>query len=133
MVSRGVVSLFFQSCFAAAAAAAAARGVWPTGGPGAAIATLNGTKTSSVGFDDCIFNTWDAQPNATRAPAAISNLGPGSLMVRGCEFQSSHRGGQCLLAQGSGKAIVTNNLVAGALNVTDLGARVSIVRDNAAG
>jgi hypothetical protein len=52
--------------------------------------------------------------------------------VRGCEFQSAHPGGQVLLAKGSGKAIIKDNLIKGALNVTDLGARVSIVKDNAA-
>jgi hypothetical protein len=101
-------------------------------GPGAAIAVINGTSTSSVGFDDCIFSTFDAQPNATRFPAAITLQGPGALLVRGCEFQSTHPGGQVLLADGSGKAIVKDNLITGPLNVTDLGARISIVKDNAA-
>lgn len=101
-------------------------------GPGAAIATINGTKTSSVAFDDCVFNTFDAQKNETIFPAAITLEGPGSLLVRGCEFQTAHAGGQVLLANGSGKAIVKDNLITGALNVTDLGARVAIIKDNAA-
>ncbi len=52
-------------------------------------------------------------------------------MVRGCDFQSSHPGGQVLLMPGAGKAIIAHNIVTGPLNFTDLGAKVPIIKDNA--
>jgi hypothetical protein len=65
-------------------------------GPGAAIASINGSMTSSVGFDDCIFNTFDAQTNETRFPAAISLHGPGSLQVRvNTHWLTSHPPDEC--------------------------------------
>ena len=99
-------------------------------GPSAAIASVAGT--GSVGFSDCVFVTFDAARNSSATPAAITLTGNASLLVRGCEFQTAHAGGQLLLAAGSGKAIFTDNIITGALNVTNLGARVAIVKDNAA-
>ncbi len=95
-------------------------------GPSYQIARLAGT--GSVGFESCMFNDWDAKKEGR--PALI--VESGDVSVRGCDFQTPHAGGQVLLAAGVGKAIVAHNLVKGALNITDLGARVPIVKDNAA-
>lgn len=95
-------------------------------GPSNQIAKISGT--GSVGFESCMFNTWDAK-NLGRA--AIQSVGAGDLLVRGCDFQSSHPGGQVYLGPGSGKAIVTENLIKGVQNITDGGAKLSIIKDNA--
>jgi len=54
-------------------------------------------------------------------------------MVRGCEFQTAHPGGQVLLGSGTNKAVVTGNIMAGPQNVTNSGAVVAVINDNAAG
>ncbi len=94
-------------------------------GPSNQVATLAGS--GSVGFESCIFNTWDA---IKQGRAAIQVAG-GDVMVRGCDFQSAHPGGQVLLLPGANKAIVAHNIVTGPLNFTDLGAKVPIIKDNA--
>lgn len=99
-------------------------------GPSASIARVEGT--GSVGFDSCIFVTWDGRPaNESTHSAAAIDVGGGDLLVRGCDFQSNHSGGQALLREGTGRVIFTENLVAGTLNVTNLGASVAIVNNNA--
>jgi hypothetical protein len=95
-------------------------------GPSHKIASIDGS--GSVGFSDCIFNEWDA---AGTGQAAIQSIGKSDLMVRGCDFQRSHPGGQVLLAAGSGKAIITENLMVGVQKVTNNGAKLAIVKDNA--
>ena len=68
-------------------------------GPSHQIAKIAGK--GSVGFESCLFNTWDAKKDGR---AAVQVYG-GDVMVRGCDFQSAHPGGQVLLAPGTGKAI----------------------------
>jgi hypothetical protein len=94
-------------------------------GPSHQIAVINGT--GSVGFESCMFNTWDAK--STGNPAMI--VAGGDVMVRGSDFQTSHPGGQLLLTAGARKAIFTENLITGPMNVTDLGAKLKIVQNNA--
>ena len=90
------------------------------------IAKINGT--GSVGFSDSIFNAFDAK---NTGQAAIQLYG-GDVTVRGCIFQSAHRGGQVLLAPGSRRAIITDNLIAGAMNITNAGAKgVVVIANNA--
>jgi hypothetical protein len=96
-------------------------------GPAHEIARIDGG--GSVGFESCMFNSWDAQ--RTGAPAITLGAGGAALLVRGCDFQTAHPGGQLRAASGAGKIIFTDNLVTGALNVTNLGARMAIVKDNA--
>jgi hypothetical protein len=94
-------------------------------GPSHQIAKIAGT--GSVGFESCMFNTWDS---AKTGQAAIQVSG-GDVLVRGCDFQSDKIGGQVILASGTGKAIITENLIAGKLNVTNLGAKKAVVVNNA--
>ncbi len=96
-------------------------------GPSNEIAVLNGS-TGSVGFESCLFNTWDANQTG----AAAINVAGGDVLVRGCDFQSSHPGGQVLMSPGAGKVIVTENLIKGPLGVNGAGnAKLAIVQDNA--
>ena len=94
-------------------------------GPSHKVADIQGT--GSVGLDSCVLNAWDALK--TGQPAIL--LSGGDLQVRGCDFQSVHPGGQILLRAGSGKVIVTDNLIKGALNVTNGGAKLAIIENNA--
>ena len=93
-------------------------------GPSNQIARLNGT--GSVGFESCLFNTWDPRKNGT---AAIQVYG-GDVLVRGSDFQTAHPGGQVLLGAGSGKAVIAHNLFKGAQNIPNLGAGPSLIKDN---
>lgn len=94
-------------------------------GPSHQIASIAGS--GSVGFESCMMNTWDAG-GAGRAAIRVEG---GDVMVRGCDFQTAHPGGQVLLQNGTGKAVIAHNIVKGPLNFTDLGARVPIIKDNA--
>ena len=94
-------------------------------GPSHKVSDIQGS--GSVGFDSCVFNAWDAQK--TGQPAII--LSGGDLQVRGCDFQSAHPGGQILLRAGSAKAIVTDNIMKGVLNITNAGAKIAIIQNNA--
>ena len=76
-------------------------------GPGRQIAAVSGS--GSVSFDSCIFNTWDAAGVGLPALTATG----GDLVVRGCDFQTPHVGGQVLLGNGTRRAIITGNLVNG--------------------
>jgi len=96
-------------------------------GPAHEVARIDGG--GSVGFESCVFSSWDAR-KAGR-PAIALGAGGAALLVRGCDFQTAHAGGQLVAAPGAGKVIFTNNLITGALNVTDGGARLAIVKDNA--
>ena len=95
-------------------------------GPSNQIALINGT--GSVGFESCLFNNWDVK---NEGRAAINVFG-GDILVRGSDFQTPHSGGQVLLGANVGKAIIAHNIIKGHLNVTDLGAKVPIIKDNAA-
>jgi hypothetical protein len=94
-------------------------------GPSHKIADISGT--GSVGFESCIMNEWDAK-NTGQAALVVSG---GDVQVRGCDFQRAHKGGQVLLLPGAGKAIVTDNLMTGAMNVTNAGAKLLICQNNA--
>ena len=78
-------------------------------------------------FSGCVFNSWDAAN--TKQPAII--VSGGDALVRGCDFQSSHPGGQLLATAGARKVIFTENLISGVLNVNTPGAKLAIVKDNA--
>ena len=96
-------------------------------GPSHKIASSSGKASSSLSFDSCVFNEWDSK--GTGQPAILSN--GGDLQVRGCTFQRSHPGGQVVLGAGSGKAIITENLITGKLLVTNNGAKLAVIENNA--
>jgi hypothetical protein len=78
-------------------------------GPCHQIARLGGRGT--VGFSDCTLVEWDAQ-NEGRAALQVDS---GSVVVRGCEFRANKP--QIKLGEAVKRAIVTDNLVNGALRV----------------
>jgi hypothetical protein len=94
-------------------------------GPSHKIANIAGS--GSVGFESCVFNEWDSK--GTGQPAIL--VSGGDLQVRGCDFQRSHPGGQITLAAGSGKAVITDNLIAGKLNIVNGGAKLAVIQNNA--
>lgn len=93
-------------------------------GPCNQIAKIGGS--GSVGFSDCLFCDWD---HHNEGRAAIQASG-GSVMVRGCEFQRNKA--QVDLGQGVQRAIITDNLIRGALRIATNGGGVFQIRDNAA-
>jgi hypothetical protein len=95
-------------------------------GPSHQIAVINGT--GSVGFEQCLFNTWDAKGTGA---AAIQVYG-GDVLVRGSDFQTAHLGPQVLLGPGTDRAIVSHNLIRGIANIANQGAKVAVIKDNAA-
>ncbi len=78
-------------------------------GPCNQIAELSGTGT--VGFGDCTFVEWDRKGEGRSA----LNCRSGSVLVRGCEFRADKP--QILVAEKVRKAVISDNLVRGALRV----------------
>ncbi len=100
-------------------------------GPSNQIASVAGG--GSLSFDSCIFNFWDA---VGQNRSAIAVTGSADTQVRGCDFQLPPPPGggarsHVSLGPGAGKAIVTDNLVAGPLVVLNGGAKRLIVANNA--
>ena len=80
-------------------------------GPNKQIAVIGGSGT--VGFSDCTFMQWDRDKEGR---AAIQAKG-GTVIVRGCEFRTD--GPQVELAEGVRRAVVTDNVVAGAVRIAN--------------
>jgi hypothetical protein len=78
-------------------------------GPCSQIAEIAGKGT--VGFGDCTFVQWDSK-NAGK-PAL--NCQGGTLLVRGCDFKANKL--QVLLGEKTKKAVVSDNVVTGAVRV----------------
>ena len=79
-------------------------------GPSVHIARIQGG--GSVGFDDCVINTWDAYNNDEYA--IVAN-GTGTVIVRGTEFQ--HSGNQISLGPQLGKAVIVGNVFTGTTRI----------------
>jgi len=92
-------------------------------GPSINIARLNGTGT--VGFSDCTFNSWDTKGQGQAAIVANTS----SLVVSGCDFQQVGR--QVELSPNVVRAVITGNVMAGPLNITNLGAKNAQIGLNA--
>ncbi len=92
-------------------------------GPCNQIARVAGKGT--VGFGDCTFVQWDRTKKGRHAIQATG----GTLLVRGCEFQESKP--QVSLGSGVKKAVVTGNVVRGAVRVRNQAGQRAIVKDNA--
>ena len=102
-------------------------------GPSNEIARVDGAPGSSVGFSGCLFNAWDA---VKQNRSAIAVTGPVDLQVQDSVFQFPPPGAgtarsHVSMGPGSGKAIITGNLVAGPLVVVDGGAKKIIQASNA--
>jgi Pectate lyase superfamily protein len=93
-------------------------------GPCNQIAMIGGHGT--IGFSDCTFVQWDRK-NEGRHALQVSG---GSVLVRGCEFQQDKPGIE--LGEKVKRAIVTENLFAGRIQVTKHGAS-SVIENNNVG
>ena len=80
-------------------------------GPCNQIAKISGKGT--VGFSDCTFVEWDRKSEGRHA----LQVHDGSVLVRGCEFQQDKP--QIELGENVRRAIISDNLIAGKLRVTN--------------
>jgi len=80
-------------------------------GPCRQIAKIAGTGT--VGFSDCTFTQWDSKREGRHAIQAES----GTVLVRGCEFRENKP--QVELGEGVCRAVITGNVVTGAVRITN--------------
>ncbi|MBE3069802.1 MAG: hypothetical protein IMZ66_06160 [Planctomycetes bacterium] len=80
-------------------------------GPNKQIAVVDGRGT--VGFSDCTFMQWDRDKEGR---AAIQVKG-GTVLVRGCEFRTDAP--QVDLAEGVRRAVVSDNVVTGAVRIVN--------------
>jgi hypothetical protein len=92
-------------------------------GPCNQIAKIAGKGT--VGFGDCTFVQWDRKKEGRPA----LQVGSGSVIVRGCEFQQNKP--QIALGQAVRRAVITGNIVTGKLRVTNGSKGSVMVTDNA--
>jgi hypothetical protein len=97
-------------------------------GPSTSNALIAGS--GSVGFTSCVFNEWDA---AKTNASSLHVAAPATLLVNGCEWQREHPGGQVRLEAGVRKAVILGNLIAGPQIITDEGAVLAVVANNAPG
>ena len=86
------------------------------------IAEIGGRGT--VGLSDCTFVVWD---RAREGRHAIHADG-GTVLVRGCEFR--HNAPQVFLGEGVRKAIISENVMAGAVRVTDESRGQTVIEGN---
>jgi hypothetical protein len=80
-------------------------------GPCNQIARVAGRGT--VGFSDCTFVQWDRKKEGRHAIQAAG----GSLVVRGCEFREAKP--QIELAEGVRRAVITDNLIRGKVQIAN--------------
>ena len=92
-------------------------------GPCRQIGKIDGRGT--VGFSDCIFMQWDSK-NEGRPALQVAG---GTLLVRACEFQQNKP--QIELGEALKRAVVSENILAGKLNVTNHSSRTVIITNNA--
>jgi hypothetical protein len=102
-------------------------------GPCRQIAVVEGQGT--VGFSDCTFVQWGFKDGEggkkERLEIPAIQVHGGNVIVRGCEFQDNKP--QILLGEKVRKAVITENLIRGALQIENkAGEKPSIIiRDNA--
>jgi len=92
-------------------------------GPCNQIAKIAGRGT--VGFSDCTFVQWDHNGEGRAAIQAES----GSLLVHGCEFQENKP--QVELGENVRRAVITDNIVTGGVQVTNHSKHTVIITNNA--
>ncbi len=92
-------------------------------GPCKQIAKLDGRGT--VGFSDCIFMQWDSKNEGRPA----LQVGGGTVLVRACEFQQNKP--QIELGEAVRRAVISENIINGKLNVTNHSSRAVIITNNA--
>jgi hypothetical protein len=77
-----------------------------------------------VGFSDCTFVQWDRKKEGRPA----LQVEGGSLIVRGCEFQENKP--QLSLGPAVKRAVITDNLIRGRLNISNQCKGQVVLRDN---
>ena len=92
-------------------------------GPCNQIAKIAGHGT--VGFSDCSFVQWDSKKEGRHAIEAVS----GTVLVRGCEFREDKP--QIQLGEGVRRAVISDNVVSGKLQVTNKSKRTVTLNGNA--
>lgn len=90
-------------------------------GPANQIAIIKG---GTVGFGDCTFVQWDAK---NKGLAALQVYG-GQIIVRGCEFQADRP--QIFLGENVKKAIITDNLMKGAIRIENHSKAPVVINNN---
>ena len=80
-------------------------------GPCNQVAKIAGNGT--VGFSDCTFVQWDRNNDGLSALQIVG----GSVLVRGCEFQEDKP--QVELGEGVRRAVISENIVTGALRISN--------------
>jgi hypothetical protein len=93
-------------------------------GPCHRIASIDGHGT--VGFSDCTFVQWGHRGGGSEH---VIDARGGSVLIRGCEFQEERP--QIRLGQGVQRAVVTDNLITGKLQIDYTPKDSIVVRDNA--
>ncbi|HEY5911844.1 MAG TPA: glycosyl hydrolase family 28-related protein [Verrucomicrobiae bacterium] len=92
-------------------------------GPCNQIAKLAGRGI--VGFSDCIFMQWDSK-NEKRAALQVAD---GTVLVRACEFHQNKP--QIELGEAVRRAVISENIISGKLQVTNASPRAVIITNNA--
>jgi len=93
-------------------------------GPCHQIARIDGRGT--VGFSDCTFVQWDSKKEGRHAIQAAG----GTLLVRGCEFREAKP--QVQLTERVRRAVITDNVFAGAVQIANLSTGSVQIANNAA-
>lgn len=91
-------------------------------GPNKQIAVIDGNGT--VGFTDCTFMQWDKDREGRHAIQAKG----GTLLVRGCEFRDDRP--QVEIGEGIKRAVITDNVVVGAVRINNRSSGVVHVSGN---
>jgi hypothetical protein len=93
-------------------------------GPCNQIAQLSGRGTT--GFSDCTFVQWDHKKEGRAALQASD----GTILVRGCEFRESKP--QVELGPSVKRAVITDNIMSGPLQVTNQAKAKVVIANNSA-
>ncbi|MFA6241044.1 MAG: glycosyl hydrolase family 28-related protein [Candidatus Hydrogenedentales bacterium] len=91
-------------------------------GPCNRIALIAGTGV--IGFSDCTFQQWGYREKPVPAITAVG----GTVLIRGCEFHEDKP--QVLLGEGVKRAIVTENVVEGAVRIGNNSKGKTVVEQN---
>jgi hypothetical protein len=96
-------------------------------GPANQIAKIDGSGT--VGFADCTFTTWDG-PHLNMSRYAIQAEGTGTVLLTGNDFQ--YAGSQVSLGDDISRAVVSNNIIKGTIDIKAKKSDSILINNNAA-
>lgn len=92
-------------------------------GPSNQIARIAGSGT--VGFSDCTFTQWDSKREGRYAIQVES----GTVLIRGCEFRENKA--QIELGEAVRRAVITGNVITGAIRISNKSKGSVQIGDNA--